>query len=399
MIQTERNFSKGIATLFIVILLIAAGIAVYYFTSVKQESSVDAKKKRFDKPQSVVIAQVKTNDVNISIKALGTIVPTTTVNVKTQVDGQLVKIFFREGAYVKAGEKLALVDPRPFEVSLEQTQGQLAKDQALLENAKIDMKRYEDLKRQNSVSTQVYDTQKALVHQYEGIIKVDQSAVKNAKLQLSYCTIRSPISGKAGLRLVDLGNMVHPADQNGIVTITSLQPITALFTITQADITSVTQRFQKGQKLVVDAYDKEDTTKLQSGLLVSVDNQIDPTTGTLKLRAEFANKDMTLFPNQFVNIHLLTQTLHDAITIPQAAIQTGAKGTFVYVVDANKSVHVREVKSSYVQDGMAVIQEGLTAGEMIVIDGLDRLKEGAKVIPSQKDAANGKRKHGFKKEQ
>ncbi len=385
-------------TLLIVILLGVVSISVYYFTSIKKERSTDAKKKHSDKPQSVVIALVKTNDLNVSIKALGTIIPTTTINVKTLVDGQLVKIFFKEGTYVKAGDKLALVDPRPFEVSLEQTQGQLGKDQALLENAKIDMQRYEDLKKQNSISTQVYDTQKALLHQYEGTIKVDQAAVKNAKLQLSYCTIRSPINGRAGLRLVDQGNMIHPSDQNGIVTITSLEPITALFTVPQSDIGSFIQKYQKGQKLIVDAYDKEDIVKLQSGLLVSVDNQIDTATGTLKLRAEFTNKDMTLFPNQFVNIHLLIQTLHDAITIPQAAIQTGVKGNFVYVMDTNKSVHVRNVKSSYAQDGMTVIKDGLTAGETIVIDGLDRLKDGVKVIPVQKNAVGGKRKHEFKKE-
>ncbi len=398
MIRVEGNFSKGFATLLIVILLGVVSISVYYFTSIKKERSTDAKKKHSDKPQSVVIALVKTNDLNVSIKALGTIIPTTTINVKTLVDGQLVKIFFKEGTYVKAGDKLALVDPRPFEVSLEQTQGQLGKDQALLENAKIDMQRYEDLKKQNSISTQVYDTQKALLHQYEGTIKVDQAAVKNAKLQLSYCTIRSPINGRAGLRLVDQGNMIHPSDQNGIVTITSLEPITALFTVPQSDIGSFIQKYQKGQKLIVDAYDKEDIVKLQSGLLVSVDNQIDTATGTLKLRAEFTNKDMTLFPNQFVNIHLLIQTLHDAITIPQAAIQTGVKGNFVYVMDTNKSVHVRNVKSSYAQDGMTVIKDGLTAGETIVIDGLDRLKDGVKVIPVQKNAVGGKRKHEFKKE-
>ncbi len=338
--------------------------------------------------------------MNISINSLGTIVPTTTVTVKTLADGQLMKIYFHEGQNVHAGENLALIDPRPYEVALEQAQGVLAKDQALLDNAKIDLQRYENLRAQNSVSTQVYDTQKALVHQYEGSIKVDKAAVKNAQLQLSYCRITSPISGRVGLRLVDLGNIVHASDQNGVVSVTTLQPITALFTIPEDRVAAVMQKFHGNSKMLVDAYDRSDTNKLQSGVLVSADNQIDPATGTLKLRAEFANKELNLFPNQFVNIHLLTETLHNAITIPQVTLQYGSKGGFVYVVDSNNSVHVRDVKTASSQSGNIVIEDGLSVGETVVIDGLDKLKDKMKVIPVKKDAPSQQgHKNKFNKEQ
>jgi multidrug efflux system membrane fusion protein len=397
----SAKYSQGSTTVVAILSLLLIGGAFYYwFTYTKKDNSSDTQKKHSVKPMSVVSAVAKSSDMNISINSLGTIVPTTAVTVKTLVDGQLMKIYYHEGQTVHAGEKLALVDPRSYEVALEQSQGQLAKDQALLDNARIDLKRYEDLRRQNSVSIQIYDTQKALVHQYEGGIKVDMAAVKNAKLQLSYCSITSPISGRVGLRPVDIGNIVHPSDQNGIATVTTLQPITALFSIPEENVRAVMQKFQSHEKIPVDAYDRSDTNKLQSGVLVSVDNQIDPATGTLKLRAEFVNKELTLFPNQFVNIHLLSETLHNAITIPQVAVQYGSKGGFVYVIDANNSVHVRAVKTGFAQAGNIVVQNGLSAGESVVIDGLDKLRDKMKVSPIKKDAVSTeKRQQKFKKEQ
>lgn len=391
---------KKISAVAVLSLLLVGGAFYYWSTFAKKESGFDTQKKHSAKPMSVVTAVAKSSDINISINSLGTVIPTTTVTVKTLVEGQLMKIYFHEGQNVYAKENLALIDPRSYEVALEQSQGQLAKDQALLDNARIDLTRYEDLHRQNSVSTQIYDTQKALVRQYEGTVKVDMAAVKNAKLQLSYCSITSPISGRVGLRLVDIGNIVHPSDQNGIATVTTLQPITALFSIPEENVRAVMQKFQTHEKIPVDAYDKSDTNKLQSGILVSVDNQIDPATGTLKLRAEFVNKELTLFPNQFVNIHLLSETLHNAIMIPQVAVQYGSKGGFVYVVDVNNSVHVRAVKTGFAQAGNIVVQNGLSAGESVVIDGLDKLRDKMKVSPIKKDAASGeKRQQKFKKEQ
>ena len=397
----SAKYSQGSIVVVTLLSLLFVGGAFYYWsTFTKKENSSDTQKKHSGKPMSVVSAVAKSSDINISINSLGTIVPTTTVTVKTLVDGQLMKIYYHEGQNVHAKEKLVLVDPRSYEVALEQSQGQLAKDQALLDNARIDLKRYEDLRRQNSVSTQIYDTQKALVHQYEGSIKVDMAAVKNAKLQLSYCSITSPISGRVGLRPVDIGNIVHPSDQNGIASVTTLQPITALFSIPEENVRAVMQKFQTHVKIPVDAYDRSDTNKLQSGVLVSVDNQIDPATGTLKLRAEFVNKELTLFPNQFVNIHLLSETLHNAITIPQVAVQYGSKGGFVYVIDANNSIHVRAVKTGFAQAGNIVVQNGLRAGESVVIDGLDKLRDKMKVRPVKKDAASGeKRQSKLKKEQ
>jgi multidrug efflux system membrane fusion protein len=395
--KSDHKSNKKLIFILIFILLASGG---YYFFFTDRSTNMDQKKKRMDKPINVVVAAAKNDDVNISIKALGTITPTATVTVKTLVDGKLTKLFFREGENVHVNQKLALIDPRPYEVALEQVQGEMAKDQALLDNAKADLARYENLRKQNSVSVQVYDTQKALVHQYEATLKIDQAALKNAKLQLSYCTILAPISGRVGLRSVDQGNIVHASDQNGIVSITAMEPITALFAIPQESVQPVMQKVYAKERLVVDAYDKEDLQKIQSGYLISSDNQIDPSTGTLRLRAGFDNKDFTLFPNQFVNIHLLTHSLHNVVTIPQIALQNNPKGNFVYVVDANKSVHVREVKSSFVQNSQVVIQSGLNVGENVVIDGIDKLKDGMKVIPSAQGALfNGKHKHGSKKEQ
>jgi membrane fusion protein, multidrug efflux system len=380
-----------------VILILAAGYYLFFLNNINNNR---AEKSHKGKPISVAVAVAKISDVNVSIKALGTVTPRATINVKTFVDGQITKLYFHEGENVHANQKLAHIDSRQYEVSLEQAQGQMAKDKALLDNANTDLLRYENLRKQNSVSIQVYDTQKALVHQYEASLKVDQAAIKNAKLQLSYCTILAPISGRVGLRLVDEGNIIHTSDQNGIVTITSMQPITALFTIPQKNIQQLIEKFHSKEKVLVDAYNQEDSQKIQTGYLISTDNQIDPSTGTLKLRAEFNNKDLTLFPNQFINIHLLTQSLHNVVTVPQISIQNSPQGSFVYVVGKDKKAHIRKIKSNFTQDSQAVIVSGISAGEKVVIDGIDKLKDGVKVIPSEPGTFfSNKHKHGFKKEQ
>jgi multidrug efflux system membrane fusion protein len=275
-------------------------------------------------------------------------------------------------------------------VQLDQAEGQMAKDQALLKTARNDLERYRVLFAQDSVAKQVLDTQELLVPQYEGTVKVDQSQIDNAKLQLVYCRITAPVSGRLGLRQVDPGNIVHAADANGLVVITQLQPITVVFTIPEDRLPQVMKKLRAGEKLAVDAYDRADKVKLASGSLLTVDNQIDPTTGTVKLKAQFANEDMSLFPNQFANVRMLLDVKRDATLVPNAGIQRGTPGTFVYLVKPDNTVTVRVVKLGPAQGDNVSIEAGLAPGELVVVDGADKLREGAKVEPVGKDAAPGK---------
>jgi multidrug efflux system membrane fusion protein len=302
-----------------------------------------------------------------------------TVTVRSRVDGELIRVDFAEGQYVKEGQLLAQVDPRPFQVQLDQAEGQLIKDQALLANARLDLERYETLFKQDSIAKQQVDTQVALVRQYEGAVRTDQAAVDNAKLQLSYARITAPITGRLGLRQVDPGNIVHAADANGVVLITEVQPITVIFTLPQDNLPAIMQRVKGNAKLAVEAWDRGFRTKLASGELLTVDNVIDVTTGTVKLRAKFMNADLALFPNQFVNARMLLDTRSGVLIIPSAALQRGSQGNFVYVVKEDNTVSVRPVKLG-VSDGERVaVESGLTAGERVVVDGTDRLREGARV--------------------
>ena len=327
-----------------------------------------------------VIAQaVRKGNIDVYLNALGTVTPRNLVTVKPRVDGQLMKVYFEEGQQVKAGQSLADIDPRPFEVQLGQAQGQLAKDQALLANAQVDLERYKTLLAQDSIARQQVDTQESLVRQYQATIKADQAAVDQAKLQLSYAKVTAPISGRVGLRQVDPGNVVKASDTNGIVTIAQLQPVSVVFPIPEDNVQLVMQRLQKGVPTVVEAWDRAQQSKLAVGKLITADNQIDTTTGTIKMKAEFPNENAALFPNQFVNVRMLTQTLEDATLVPTAAVQRGAPGTFVYVVKEDQTVTVAPVKLGPQQGETTVVTSGVRPGMRVVVDGADKLREGARV--------------------
>lgn len=349
-------------------------------------------------PISVNTAKVQKGDVQVILNALGTVTPLQTVTVRTQISGQLQQIAFTEGQMVKKGDFLAQVDPRPYQAALEQAQGSLAKDQALLKNAQLDADRYKKLVAEDSIARQTLDTQLALVRQYQGQILTDQAAVDNAKINLDYTHIVSPVTGRVGLRQVDQGNYVTAGDANGIVVVTQLQPISVLFTLPEDNVLKVTKPLHAGQSLDVTAMDRGNTVKLATGTLSNIDNQIDTTTGTFKLRAQFANADESLFPNQFVNVQLLVETLHDQMIVPTASIQRGAPGTFVYIVNPDSTVSVKPVKLGVAQGERQAILSGIAVGDTIVTDGVDRLRDGAKVIlpgaePPQPSTGVAGRKH------
>ncbi|NUT60586.1 MdtA/MuxA family multidrug efflux RND transporter periplasmic adaptor subunit [Herbaspirillum sp. C9C3] len=328
-------------------------------------------------PVGVATAQVQ--NVDVFLNGLGSVTPTATATVRARVDGQLMKLHYKEGQVVKAGELLAELDPRALQAALTQAEGQLARDRALLASARLDLKRYQTLLSQDSIASQQVDTQAALVKQYEGTVKADEGSVASARLQLSFTRVTAPISGRLGLRQADVGNNVTTSDTNGLVIITQLQPITAIFSIPEDNIPKVLQQLQSGRKLPAQAWDREQKKKLADGVLLTIDNVVDSTTGTVKLKAQFPNTDYALFPSQFVNIRLQLKTEKGATVIPTAAIQRGAKGLFVYVVKQDNTVTVRPVKTGPVQDDQTVITDGISAGETVVIDGIDRLREGAKV--------------------
>jgi len=367
----------------LLIVVAVAGGAYYYYWHTSPAAPAPAAATKGGRgpggPIPVVAAPAAQGDVDVIVNGLGTVTPLRTVTVKSRVDGELMRVLFAEGQLVKEGELLAEIDPRPFQVQLAQAQGQLARDRALLENARLDLERYRTLFKQDSIAKQQVDTQASLVRQYEGAVAVDASQIESAKLQLAYSRISAPISGRIGLRLVDPGNIVRSGDANGLVVITQLQPVAVLFTVPQDLLPAVLKRIQSGDQIAVEAWDRDQKAKLAEGALASADNQVDPQTGTVKLKAQFANDDGGLFPNQFVNVRMKLDTLRDAIVVPSAAVQRGAQGMFVYVVQPDRTVALRTVKLGPLDGQRQAITEGLAPGDLVVTDGTDRLRPGAQV--------------------
>jgi len=386
---TERGFRAFIVrhwkALLIVLVIVLLLVAFALYLRQKQPLAPPPR-GRFGQngPVAVAVATVATGDIDVRIPALGTVTPLATVTVRTQIAGTLQKIYFTEGQFVRQGDALAQIDPRPYEAALQQMQGNLKRDQALLADAKLDLKRYEGLVKEDSIAEQQLDTQRALVDQYTGTIESDEGQVNTAKVNLVYTHIVAPVTGRVGLRQVDQGNYVTPSDANGIVLINQLQPITVIFPIPEDNVSAVMKRVHAGATMAVEAFDRTNSTKIADGKLLTVDNSIDVTTGTVKLRAEFANTDNALFPNQFVNISLLQDVLTNQLIMPNAAVRRGAPNgvatTFVYVVNPDQTVSVRPVTLGVVDGERVAVTAGLKAGEMVVTEGGDRLRDGAQVL-------------------
>ena len=357
-------------------------------------TSTDAKQQRAQaaapRAVSVAIAQVQRQDVPVYLSGLGSVTAFNTANIKSRVDGQIMKVNFREGQNVKKGDLLIEIDARPFQAQLDQMQAQLFRDQAQLRDAQLNLQRYTALIPSGSIAQQQVDTQKALTDQLEGTVRTDQAQIENAKLQIVYCHITAPFDGRVGLRQVDPGNIVHAADANPMLILTQLQPIAVIFTLTEDVLPTVSQHMSRGT-LEVDAFNRDDQTKLATGKLLTIDNQIDPTTGTAKLKAVFDNKDNVLWPNQFVNADLLLETRKNSTVVPTAAILRGPQGTFVYAVNPDKTVQDRQVTVSLTQGDTTVITAGLNPGDTVVTDGQDKLQRGSRVEPRAVNPSGGRR--------
>ncbi len=375
---TRRSLWRGLLGWLIVLLIAGAVAAWFAFRTQPQAPSTG----RFQStgPLPVGTAKVDKGDMPVTLSGLGTVVPLAIVTVKTQINGQLIEVALREGQMVAKGDFLAQIDPRPYQVALAQAEGQLAKDQAILRNAELDLARYRTLVAQNSIARQTLDTQTALVQQNRGTVQADQAQVDAQKLNLTYCRIVAPVGGRIGLRLVDPGNYVQTGDAGGIVVIAQIQPISVIFTLPEDNLPVVMKRLREGAQLPVTAYDRSGSVRLDDGRLETVDNQIDTTTGTVKLRAVFDNAEQNLFANQFVNIRLLVDTRRDVSVIPVSAVQRGAPGTFVYLITPDNTAAAHPVTLGPSEGQRVSVAKGLEPGQMIVVDGADRLKDGAKVV-------------------
>jgi multidrug efflux system membrane fusion protein len=384
--QTTKPRSRRRVALITVLVLLALAGVVWWSrpASVPQQAAGG----RTAPPMSIVSETVGKGDIGINLNALGTVASLATVTVRTQISGYLMKIDFKEGQDVKKGDLLAEIDSRPYEATLAQVKGQLARDEALLKGAQVDLTRYQGLAAQNAVPHQTLDTQVALVAQDQGTVEADRGTVKSAEVNLQYCRILSPLDGRVGLRQVDQGNYVTPGDASGLVVITQLQPISVLFTVPEDNLQAISKRLQDGAVLPATAYDRSGANKIADGSLQTFDSQIDPTTGTIKLRAQFPNESRTLYPNQFVNVRLLLDTHKDVTTMSTAGIQRGVPGTFVYLINADSSVSVRPVKLGVTDGERVEILSGLAPGDRIVIDGADKLRDGAKIVVRSETGAD-----------
>lgn len=366
-------------------LIIVLGVGGYFLYTRMTTQPADAKGGKGDaggRGIPVTAVTARRGDTKIYLNGLGSVTPLNTVTIRTRVDGQIMEIGFVEGQTVQENKLLFELDPRPFQVQLEQAEGQMAKDQALLKNAQADLARYQEAK--EAVARQLVDTAASNVAQYEGAVKIDQGAIDNAKLQLQYCKITAPLTGRIGLKTVDKGNIVHTSDANGLAVITQLQPISVVFNLPEDDIPRVMRKLHAGDgkttnNLEVDAYDRDRKNKLAIGTLLAVDSQIDMTSATVRLKAIFPNDDFSLFPNQFVNARLLIDTLKEVVTVSTAAVQRSPTANFVYVIKPDSTVEMRTVAIGPTEGDDTVIESGLSAGEQAVIEGVDKLQDGTKI--------------------